>query len=279
MSATVDALCQTLAEMAPIRLAESWDNVGLLTGDRSAPVQRVLTCLTVTPTVVDEAIEKRVDLIVTHHPLPFRPLSKITCDSITGRLLWRLISAQVAIYSAHTAFDSAKDGINQRWAESLSLNDIGPLIPPVAAATDQAATQSARSDDKNDLGSGRCGTLSNPLAAREVIVRCGRSVSDAIVCRAVGPLDRMITRVGFACGSGGSFVAAAHRRGCELLITGEATFHQCLEAESLGITLGLLGHYHSERFAMEQLAEQLGESHPSLSIWPSQNESDPITVL
>lgn len=261
---TIDAVCQSLTQMAPLKLAESWDNVGLLVGDRNGSVDKVMTCLTVTPSVVAEAIDQSVGLIVTHHPLPFRPLARITCDSISGQLLWRLIGANVAVYSAHTAFDSAGDGINQTWAEFLELASIQPIVDPTP---------------ENELGSGRYGDLPSAMSPRQIIQKCASFASLTPVSRGVGELDRVITRVGFACGSGGSFVSQAARRGCELLITGEATFHSCLESESLGMSLGLLGHYQSERFAVELLAERLSDQFPLLEIWPSRNESDPIQVV
>ncbi|MCO8122236.1 Nif3-like dinuclear metal center hexameric protein [Stieleria sp. TO1_6] len=270
MTVSLDALCQTLAQLAPLALAESWDNVGLLLGDRSQLVDRVMTCLTITPAVVDEAIEQRAGLIVAHHPLPFRPLARINCDSVTGRMLWRLAGAGIAVYSAHTAFDSAASGINQQWAESLGLTAIRPLLDPDVTATELSG---------NRLGSGRFGSLPVATAAVDVIRQCHRHVGSSVPLRAVGPLHKLVTKIGFACGSGGSFVAAADRHGCELLITGEATFHNCLEAESLGMVLGLLGHYHSERFAMEILADQIASALPGLSIWPSRCESDPIQVV
>ena len=262
---TVHSVCQSLADIAPLKLAESWDNVGLLVGDRARTVERVITCLTVTPAVVEEAMEKQVDLIVAHHPLPFRPLQRITADSISGKMLCQLIGKQIAVYSAHTAFDSAAKGINQSWAEWLELIDIGPIVDPA---------------DGNEFGSGRVGRLADPVKADVLLRKCLDLVSgNPKNLRAAGPIDQMVSKVGVACGSGGSFVAAAHRRGCTLLVTGEATFHQCLEAESLGMTLGLLGHYHSERFAMETLAEGLSSQFPELSIWPSERESDPIHAI
>ncbi|MEO1524221.1 MAG: Nif3-like dinuclear metal center hexameric protein [Planctomycetota bacterium] len=265
MSIPLDSVCQSLASIAPLRLAESWDNVGLLIGDRTAGVERVMTCLTLTPSVVDEAIDEGADLVVVHHPLPFRPVSRINSDSIAGTMLWRLIRNGVAVYSAHTAFDSAADGINQQWAESLALDRIGPMVDP---------------DEGKELGSGRVGVLAEPMEARELIRKClVHAGGDLKKLRGVGPLDRKVRKVGFACGSGGSFVAAAHRRGCELLITGEATFHQCLEAESLEMAMGLLGHYHSERFAIENLATRLGGELAELSIWPSKREGDPIQAI
>ena len=94
-------------------------------GRRSAAeVRRLMTCLTVTPTTVDEAIDGRADLIVTHHPLPFSAVKRLTSDTIVGRMLLKLIAAGVAVYSPHTAFDSAAEGINQRLAEGLGLTDI-----------------------------------------------------------------------------------------------------------------------------------------------------------
>src|SRR6185295_14786586 len=126
---TVADLCSFLDVFAPPNLAADWDNVGLLVGDRAQPVERVMTCLTITPAAAAEAIRERVDLIVTHHPLPFKPLERLTADEPTGRLLLDLIRTGIAIHSPHTAFDSAAAGINQQLAEGLELHDIQPLEP------------------------------------------------------------------------------------------------------------------------------------------------------
>jgi putative NIF3 family GTP cyclohydrolase 1 type 2 len=97
--------------------------------------------------------------------------------------------------------------------------------------------------------------------------------------RRVGPGDRPVRKIGMACGSGGSFLAAARRRGCDVLVTGEATFHTCLEAEACDIGLVLLGHYWSERFAMERLAEQLAGEFSDLAVWASLQERDPVVAV
>lgn len=263
MAASLDNICQTLAQLAPLRLAESWDNVGLLAGDRSGQVQRVMTCLTLTPDVAHEAIAKQANLVVAHHPLPFRPLKKLTSDDLTGATLWKLSGSGVAVYSAHTAYDSASTGINQQWTELLGLTDVRPITEP---------------DDNNPLGAGRMGVTGEPQTPRQLIKQCAQFVGSPSPA-VIGPIEPLINRVGFACGSGGSFVAQANRRGCQLLITGEATFHDCLLARSLGMTLGLLGHYHSERFAMVRLADKLHEQHPDLDCWASEVETDPIVRL
>ncbi len=259
---TLDNLCAHLGQLAPLRLAESWDNVGLLVGDRKLATGRVMTCLTISPNVVEEAVEKDADLIVVHHPLPFKALSKITSDTITGAMLLKLIGAGVAIYSAHTAFDSAAAGINQQWAEQLGLESITPLIDP--------------EDDSNPLvGTGRCGVLAQPTQLSDLVRRAAEIVG-ATVPRRVGPPDQQVTKVALACGSGGSFLSSARRKGCDAMITGEATFHTCLEAESSSIGLGLLGHYWSERFAMERLADDLAAEFADVQFWASTSEHDPI---
>lgn len=245
MTAVVlDTLCGLLAQIAPLRLAESWDNVGLLVGDRAARVDRVMTCLTVTPAVAEEALRREVDLIVTHHPLPFKPLAKITSDTSVGKLLLTLIAGGVALYSAHTAYDSAAGGINDMWAQRLALREVVPLVV-LSEAEDPS------------VGSGRCGYLPSPMAAGDLAAAAAAAVC-AQEFRTAGPAGP-VQKVAIACGSGGSFLHAASARGCRALITGEATFHTCLEAESLGMALILLGHYASERFAMEQMAVLLGQ--------------------
>lgn len=117
--------------------------------------------------------------------------------------------------------------------------------------------------------------MSEALTLAEVIGRAARSVG-VTAPRCVGEPDRPVRRVAIACGSGGSFVAAADRRGCDMLLTGEATFHACLEAESRDVGLGLLGHFGSERFASEWLAEELLGRFPGVACWASRRESDPI---
>src|SRR5205809_4480925 len=130
---TVADVCTFLDDFAPPTLAAEWDNVGLLVGDRSQKVERVMTCLTITPDAAAEAVRERADLIVTHHPLPFKPLKRLTAEQPAGRILLDLIRAGVAIYSPHTAFDSAAAGINQQLAEGLGISRIEPLDPTTGA--------------------------------------------------------------------------------------------------------------------------------------------------
>src|SRR5205085_5011578 len=124
---TVAAIVEELMRLAPLPLAADWDNVGLLLGDRAAPVERLMTCLTVTPESAAEAVESGVQLLVTHHPILFKAVKRLTADTVEGTMLLPLIRAGVAVYSAHTAYDDARDGINETLARRLGLEGVAPL--------------------------------------------------------------------------------------------------------------------------------------------------------
>lgn len=272
---TVDDVARFLDQFAPADLAESWDNVGLLAGDRNAPVSKVMTCLTITPASAEEAISAGAELIVSHHPLPFHPLRRLTTDTPEGRLLCDLLAARIAIYSPHTAFDSTTGGINDRLAASLGLVDIQPLVvlkesvtTPVVSGRDVVSLR----------GAGRFGRAADSTTVEALAARVRQFLGVGQI-QAVGDIQRVVKKVAVACGSAGEFLVPAHAAGCQLLVTGEVRFHTCLEAEALGMALLVVGHFASERFAVEVLAGVLAKQFPSLSVWASRQESDPLRWL
>ncbi|MCH2180863.1 MAG: Nif3-like dinuclear metal center hexameric protein [Mariniblastus sp.] len=257
----IQDICDFLDDFAPTDLAEDWDNVGLLAGDFQSTANRLMTCLTITPDSAKEAIDRGCDLIITHHPLPFQPIKKITTDQTSTRMLWDLIRAGIAIYSPHTGFDSAPHGINHSLATLAGITDPQPIVPS--------------EDGEIQTGAGRIGLLEQPVPVAKLIDHLRESLVAGPV-GLVGQLEQSVQKIAFACGSGGTFLAPARELGCEALVTGEASFHTCLEAEATGVQLILLGHYASERFALEQLAEELEQKFPGTEVWASQAESDPI---
>jgi dinuclear metal center YbgI/SA1388 family protein len=126
---TVADVAGYLDRFAPPQTAADWDNVGLLAGDPAAPVERVMTCLTLTPPVVEEAVADGVQLIVSHHPVLFRGATKLTPATPDGRVLLPLLQKGVAVYSPHTAFDNCAGGINDGLARRLALVNVRPLRP------------------------------------------------------------------------------------------------------------------------------------------------------
>lgn len=286
---TVRDLRSWLERLAPPALAESWDNVGLLVGDPEARVERVMTCLTVTPETVAEATGRRADLVVAHHPLPFKPLPRVTTETTPGSLVWRLARAGISLYSPHTAFDSARAGINQYLAELLELDSIATLVPMPATLSGGSSITGAVVAGAvvagpvvtAPEGTGRRGVLAEPSSlhgfARRVAERLApRGLSLLPGVQRVGERERMVRMIGIACGSAGSLLPSAKAAGCDVLLTGEATYHTCLEARALGVGLVLAGHHATERPGVERLAESLAADWPTLEVWASEDERDPI---
>ncbi len=260
MPTTVKTIADFLNEFAPLELAEEWDNVGLLLGDDTASVEKVLTCLTLTEDVADEAVTAGVQIVVSHHPILFRKVQRLTNRTPEGRIVLKLAAAGVAVYSPHTSHDSAAGGINQQLATQLSLSNLAPLRPR---------------DDEPSSGSGRCGTLAESMSVPEFLEHVKSSLNIMKLQFARGD-GRSITRVGIACGSAAEFLGDADRKDCDALVTGEARFHALLEARSRGVAMVLLGHYDSERPAMEHMAEVLSKEFSDISVMASGQETDPL---
>lgn len=260
---TVADVADFLARFAPPGLAEDWDNVGLLLGRETAQVESILTCLTLTPDVAQEAIAAKVQLIVSHHPILFRPVQQLTSSTIEGDMILDLVAAGVSVHSPHTSYDSAAEGINEQLARAFGLSNIDVLRPR---------------DDGDDAtqGAGRFGDFETTISLDNLVSRVKQTLGISAL-QLVGSPDDRIDRLGIACGAAAEFLTDAHRLGCQALLTGEARFHDCLAARSLGMAIILPGHYASERPAVEQLAEVLGRQFPELLVRASENESDPIS--
>jgi dinuclear metal center YbgI/SA1388 family protein len=261
--AALDAVTSALEGIAPLRLAADWDAVGLLVAPRRTVVERVMTCLTLTADVAAEAAQERVDLVVSHHPLPFRPLARITGASGPGRVLLELIHAGAGVWSSHTAWDSAAGGINDQLAALLGLADVTPIEPHA---------------DVPLAGFGRVGTAPAAAAVADV----ARLAQERLGCefvQLVGAATRPAGRLAIVCGSGGDLVEAVRRSGAATFLTGEIKLHQAVEAQAAGLAVIAVGHHASERFSMERLAARLADAVPGLTCWASRQERDPIAVL
>ncbi|MGC8639238.1 MAG: Nif3-like dinuclear metal center hexameric protein, partial [Isosphaeraceae bacterium] len=160
---TVRELAGWLEGFAPSRLAESWDNVGLLWGDPDAEVERVMTCLTVSGTTADEAVDEQANVIVSHHPVLFRGVKQIRADLPTTAHLWTLARSGIAILSPHTSFDSTSGGINDGLCRRLGLTDVTFLRAIASPASYKIVVFTPESDREAVLagafeaGAGRIG--------------------------------------------------------------------------------------------------------------------------
>jgi dinuclear metal center YbgI/SA1388 family protein len=185
----------------------------------------------------------------------------LTSDTPEGRTVLKLLRNEIAVYSPHTAFDSAATGINQRLAEALGLENIVPLRTIDAA--------------KETVGSGRAGELKQAESLENFLGRVQSALQvSAIGC--VGERSRTIQKIGVACGAAGEFLKDAAAAGCDAFVTGETRFHTCLEARDLNVAMILAGHYATERPAVEWLATRIADEFPMMTVWASRAERDPL---
>ncbi|RBY79363.1 Nif3-like dinuclear metal center hexameric protein [Blastococcus sp. TF02-09] len=215
-------------------LAEGWDAVGLVCGDRDEPVRRVLFAVDPTAAVVDEVVEGGADLLVTHHPLFLSPVHGVPAGDPKGRLVHRLVRAGAGLFVAHTNADRAPGtGVNAALADVLGLSGAVPLEPVPG---------------RPDAGLGRVGELPGPLTLREFAARAAEVLpATAGGVRVAGDLDRTVRRVAVCGGSGGSLLPAAAAAGADVLLTSDLKHHPASDAlEVAGPALCDVAHFASE---------------------------------
>lgn len=127
MSVKCGEIVKGIEKKYPLHLAEDWDNVGLLIGDFDSDIKNILVCLEINDDIINEAIKKKVDMIVTHHPLIFKSFKKLTSNNHISSLIMKLVRANINVYTMHTNFDNARDGMNDIFADLLELKDSKPL--------------------------------------------------------------------------------------------------------------------------------------------------------
>ena len=210
----VDAV-SALEVAYPPALAESWDTgIGLTCGDPAQSVTTVLLAIDADAAVVDQAIALRAQLLVTHHPLLFRPVQSVAVDTDKGSLIHRLIRAGIAHYAAHTNADKAVGGVNDALAAALGLLEPVPLVP----------------DPDGSTGSGRVGRLCRPVTLSQFADRVALALpATAGGLRVAGDPDRMIRRVAVSGGAGGSYLGAAAAAGVDVVVTSDLNHHTVAE--------------------------------------------------
>lgn len=247
-----------LETIAPLRYAEAWDNVGLLTGDPAAPIARVLLTIDLTHAVLDEAVAQEAALVIAYHPALFDAIKRVRHDSV----LYRAIRADVAVWSPHTALDVAPGGTNDMLADALGMVERAPLR--VTAAADGG-------------GIGRIGALPDAPTRAGLIDRIKRELGVGAVLVA-GPLDGVVTRAAVCAGAGRGLLADAIAGKADLYLTGELPHHDALKAAAAGLTVVCVLHSNSERAALRRLKARIEAAAPGVEVALSAADRDPFTV-
>jgi len=255
-----------LETVAPARWAEPWDNPGLQVGSPNQEINKIFSSLDPTLKALMSASKADAQLLFTHHPLIFRPLSRFRTDAFPGNVITEAARRGIAIVAAHTNLDAAPGGINDILAQLLGLTNIECLKTVDAA---------------EGAGLGRIGNLPDPASLPAVAKFVGKILGTADI-RAVGERDLLIRRLAVVGGSGGSLVSLACEKGADLLLTGDVGHHVALEAEASGIALIDGGHFHSEKTAFRVFAKSLetllGSKGWEIQVEADEGEANPLWV-
>lgn len=236
----------------PPETAYDWDNSGLQVGTLNSKASKVLISLDVTKEVVKEAIQNKVDLIISHHPLMFKAMQNIVFDSPKGWMIKNLIKHNISVYSAHTNFDQGDGGMNDVLAEKIGIKDATLM------------------DEVDNIG--RFGKI-EPTPFRDFAYHI-KKVFNLANIKVVGRDDRLIKMVGVSGGSGSHHMYAAKRKNCDVYITGDVTYHTALDAEQLGITIIDVGH-HIEIVFVEAMIKILKKEFSEVDFIASKIDTNP----
>ncbi len=260
MAIELDKIYNEMTRIAPPELAESWDNVGLLVRCGET-VERVLVTLDITPEVVEEAAAKGCSLIVSHHPVIFAPLKRLSGKDVPFLLVQKNISA----ICMHTNLDAAEGGVNEVLAGIFGMRE-----PEVFAE-----------------GCGRVGEI-DPISVPEL----AKKAQTELAKRCNPPLDgsapvqvkfadagKPVRRLAVISGAGGSMFEDALAQGADCLLTGEANHHHACDAKRLGLSLIAAGHYATEFPVTAAVAERLRTAFPELDVLVSTENRDPYTYI
>ncbi len=258
--ATVADILAFMETIAPASTKMSWDNVGLLCGRKEKEVKKILVALDPFRNVIQEAIDRKADLIVTHHPLIFRnPLLAVNEDTEAGRCVLTLIEHGIAAINAHTNYDVAAEGVNAILARTLELNDISVINPEGVDS------------EGRPYGLLRCGTV-DEISLKAFLV----GVKEKLNCDGLRYVDcgKPVHKVAVGGGACADEMQDALAAGCDTFVTSDVKYNQFRTAYELGLNLIDAGHFHTENPAMPVLAQKLREAFPGMEVIFSENHHD-----
>lgn len=260
-----------LEKFAPLPLQESFDNAGLQVGLTEVEASGALLCLDVTEEVLDEAISLGCNLVISHHPLLFGGLKRISDRSMVERCVMKAIKHDLTIYAAHTNLDNSEDGVNYKIADKLGLEDIRLLQPRMVQVTVGDEVHSVLS------GSGVVATVPVPEDAQDFLQRVKETFHvDCLQHNEV--LERPIRRVVICGGAGDFLLEQALEIGADAFLTGEMKYHLYFGHDQ-EIQIGVLGHYQSEQYTKEIIYSIIADECPEVPVYITSLNTNPIKYL
>lgn len=248
-----------LESVAPLALQDGYDNAGLQIGlTEDAEASGVLLCLDVTEAVIDEAIGKGCNMIVSHHPLLFRPLKSISGKDYIERCVIKAIKNDITLYAAHTNLDSAPGGVNTEIAARLGLQNTEWLNPKAGF----------------DAGEGLIGTLPSAMAKDDFLTLVKQTFGVEAL-RYNNWTGTSVQKVALCGGAGAFLTGNAIAKGADAFLTGEIGYHRFFGYEN-DILLLELGHYESEQYTLSVLERIIRTASATLPIHHTELKTNPI---
>lgn len=232
-----DTFLKALEQWAPLSYAEEWDNCGLQVGRRDKVIGKVMIALTPGEAAIQAAVDAGVDLLLTHHPMIFKPTKTVTTDHVLGRSIIKLIQNDINLYCAHTNLDMAVGGVNDVLAKALQLQDVAVL-----------------ENITEEYGIGRVGLLPEPMTLEQFL----SATAAQLECNHLtyqGDLQCNVQKVALCGGSGISYLTAAKKAGADVYVTADMKYHDAQLASELGICVVDAGHFGTEKHIVKALAE------------------------
>lgn len=262
----VREIASMIEQCAPLHMQEEYDNAGMQVGNLDDTVKGILLCTDVSPEVVDEAIEGGYNLIISHHPLIFSGLKKITGRTIVESMVARAIKHDINIYCAHTNMDNTPGGVSWRMASKLGMTDVSILDPHPTGDT--------RADGMPLLAG--CGVVGNitPMPAPQFFALLKKTF-DVDAVRYCGCTSKTVSRVALCGGAGGFLVNKAVQCGADVFVTGDLRYHDFLD-HNREVLMVDIGHYESEQYTKEIFKEIIQEHNPPCAVEFSKKEKKQI---
>jgi dinuclear metal center YbgI/SA1388 family protein len=278
---TVSDIIKVLDSVAPQALAEAWDNVGLQVGDPERTVKNIWIALDPTYQVVKAACRQKVDLLITHHPLLFKPLQSLNFRTPVGSIIDLAVRHHLTIFAAHTNLDSALGGINDILAGRIGLYDLKPLVRAHGCQRIENDVDPLVAPDQ-DVGIGRVGLLESAVDLQTL----ANEIKNKLKLRYLklsGDPALPVKKVAICSGSGASLLADFFASGAQVFISGDLRYHDARDVEASNLGLIDIGHFASEHLIIGVLAEKLAGIFADLKMNPTVKacdiEKDPFTVL
>lgn len=266
MDAKVKDFMKLVESHAPISYKEDYDNVGLMVGDGEDIITGILFSMDTTNAVIEEAKEKGVNLIVSHHPLLFMKPKSITNETAQGKKIIKLIRNNINLYAAHTNLDSVKDGMNDTIVKMFDYLDFDII---------------EKCPFDFDSGIGRIVYLRTAIKLKDFIEKT-KKVLDVPLLRYSGDLNQTVNRIAIINGSGQSYFQKSIELGADCILTADTTYHHVQELEELGVAIVDPGHYLSEKNVYNHLMMKMVKKFNQefdVPVYFSEVEKDPYQFI